>query len=82
MIEEITDINIFRTKDINWMLAGGVLTVVAIFVAAYLPILGSLTAVLAAAIFLIVVGLFYILLALRLRIIKKEFEDTEMKLAH
>jgi len=82
MIEETTDINFFRTSDTDWMLAGGILTVVCFFIAAYIPFLGAITAILAAAVFLFVTGLFYVFLALRLRIIKKEFRDTAMHLAN
>jgi len=80
LIENISDINVFHSTDADWMLVGGILTVVAFLVAAYLPILGSLIAVLAAAIFLVIVGIFYIFLSLRLRIIRKEFQDSEMNL--
>jgi uncharacterized membrane protein HdeD (DUF308 family) len=82
LIEEATDINIFHTTDADWMLVGSILTVVAFLVAAYLPILGSITAVLAASIFLIIIGLFYIFLSLRLRVIRKEFLDSEVYLTH
>jgi len=80
LIEKVTDINVFHSTDADWMLVGGILTVVAFLVAAYLPILGSVTAVLAAAIFLVIVGIFYIFLSLRLRILRKEFQDSEMHL--
>ena len=76
LIEEATDIKVFHTTDADWMLVGGILTIVAFFVTAYIPVLGSITAILAAAIFLITVGLFYIFLSFRLRVIRKEFHNS------
>jgi uncharacterized membrane protein HdeD (DUF308 family) len=75
VMEETTDVNLFHTSDIDWLIVGGVLTIVSFFIVAYIPLLGSLAAVFFTTIFIIVVGLFYVALSWRLRSIRKGIQN-------
>jgi hypothetical protein len=75
-ITKITAMCLWKTNEYK------MLTVVDFFVAAYLPLLASVTVVLSAAIFLIIVGVFYVFFLLRLRVIRNELLDSGMHWMH
>ena len=78
--EEAADIKIFHTSDTDWMIIGGAATLSSLFIIAYLPLLGSLAVMLSTVTFLIIIGVFYLILALKLKLIRKELHHEEIYL--
>jgi len=72
LIEEVSDIKNFHTPENEWIVAGGIFTLLSSFIVAFLPIIGVITTIFWSAASFIATGLFYIILSLRL----KSIEDT------
>jgi uncharacterized membrane protein HdeD (DUF308 family) len=75
IFDETTDLKLFHTSPTDWMIVGGMLTVVSFVAIGYLPFLGSLTAMFSTIISLFIIGLFHILLSWRLKSISKKLRN-------
>ncbi|WP_207632935.1 HdeD family acid-resistance protein [Foetidibacter luteolus] len=70
LFAELSDVNMMKATESEWLVAGAMLTILSPVLVTVLPVLGVVTTILWITVFLVVTGLFFIYLAIRLRHIK------------
>lgn len=67
LIEEVSGIQQFHASQSEWLLGAIALTIISAFILAFLPLLGIVTTLIWAASCMIIMGIYYIILSLRLK---------------